>query len=172
MPAAQRLDDQEVLGARLRAVRQARGLSLRAVEIASGGAIDQNMLGAYERGEHAITAVRLVRLARLYNVSLEELFALADERWGSPVEQPPKKRSPRFDVARLGRVRRPEAKAVAHLAAAVQERRHRRVVDSIELRHDDLATVAMSFGLDVRSLIDVIRRTDALRHPQGRPAGS
>jgi hypothetical protein len=128
------------------------------------------MLGAYERGYHAITAVRLARLARLYDVSVEELLSPGDERWGEPAEPLTKERTIRFDVAKLGRVRRREAKAVARLAVAIQERRHRRVTDAIELRHDDLATVAASFGLDIRSLVDVVRRTDALRRPQGRPA--
>ena len=55
-------------GCPIHEAREARGLSLKAVEIASEGSIRASMLGAYERGKHSITARRLCRLARLYGV--------------------------------------------------------------------------------------------------------
>jgi two-component system chemotaxis response regulator CheY len=62
------------LGQRLREARQARGLSLLNVEVNSDGEFKASALGCYERGERAITAHRLARLAKLYGVGGGELF--------------------------------------------------------------------------------------------------
>lgn len=169
MPTARQLHDQSRLGARLRAARRARGLSLKDVQVAADGTIDSNMLGAYERGDHAITAVRLARLARLYGVSLEDLFSADDEHDLAVVGRSGSERAIRFDMSNLANARRREAKAVARLAETIRERRHRRNAAYIELRHDDLLTIASSFGLDVGSLVEVLQRTGALRRGSGRP---
>lgn len=58
-----------VVGARLRDARRRIGWSLADVEDASGGEFRASAVGAYERGERAISAVRLARLLRLYGVS-------------------------------------------------------------------------------------------------------
>lgn len=58
-----------VVGARLREARRRIGWSLADVENASGGEFRASAVGAYERGERAISAVRLARLLRLYGVS-------------------------------------------------------------------------------------------------------
>jgi ribosome-binding protein aMBF1 (putative translation factor) len=51
-------------GARLRAVRRQQHLSLHDVEVASNLEFKASVLGAYERGERAISVPRLQRLAR------------------------------------------------------------------------------------------------------------
>lgn len=58
-----------VVGARLRDARRRIGWSLADVEDASAGEFRASAVGAYERGERAISAVRLARLLRLYGVS-------------------------------------------------------------------------------------------------------
>lgn len=63
-----------VVGERLRAVRRQHQLSLQAVAAASGQEFRASALGAYERGERAISVPRLQRLARLYEVPVEELL--------------------------------------------------------------------------------------------------
>jgi transcriptional regulator with XRE-family HTH domain len=67
------------LGARLRAVRRQQRLSLHDVEVASDLEIKASVLGAYERGERAISVPRLQRLARLYKVPVAEMVP-GDER--------------------------------------------------------------------------------------------
>src|SRR5687767_3656282 len=62
------------VGERLRAVRKQKRLSLQAVEAASGQEFKASVLGAYERGERAISVPRLQRLAAFYAVPVDQLL--------------------------------------------------------------------------------------------------
>src|SRR5438094_2606904 len=62
------------VGERLRAVRKQKHLSLQAVEASSHQEFKASVLGAYERGERAISVPRLQRLARFYNVPVDQLL--------------------------------------------------------------------------------------------------
>ena len=55
-----------VVGERLRSIRRQKGLSLHDVEARSGMEFKASVLGAYERGERAISVPRLLRLAEIY----------------------------------------------------------------------------------------------------------
>src|SRR3954470_13724907 len=56
------------VGDRLRAIRRQKGLSLHDVEARSNMEFKASVLGAYERGERAISVPRLLRLADIYEV--------------------------------------------------------------------------------------------------------
>ena len=56
------------LGGRLRAARRQRGWSLGDVESSTGGEFKASVVGAYERGERAISVRRFVRLGEIYAV--------------------------------------------------------------------------------------------------------
>ncbi len=62
------------VGDRLRLVRKQKHMSLQAVESASQDEFKASVLGAYERGERAISVPRLQRLARFYNVPVDQLL--------------------------------------------------------------------------------------------------
>lgn len=62
------------LGGRLRAARRHRGLSLTEVEEMSHQEFKASVLGAYERGERALSVQRLVRLAALYDMPVKQLL--------------------------------------------------------------------------------------------------
>ncbi|MEX2658892.1 MAG: transcriptional regulator [Acidimicrobiales bacterium] len=62
------------VGARLRAIRKQKGLSLQEVEAVSDQEFKASVLGAYERGERAISVPRLQRLARQYSVPVDQLL--------------------------------------------------------------------------------------------------
>src|SRR3954469_5558237 len=77
------------VGERLRAIRKQKGLSLQEVEGASNQEFKASVLGAYERGERAISVPRLQRLARFYNVPVDQLLPrdLGPEApWGSDID--------------------------------------------------------------------------------------
>lgn len=63
-----------LLGERLRRVRQQQGLSLHEVEDRSRGELKASVVGAYERGERAVSITRLHRLADFYRVPVAELL--------------------------------------------------------------------------------------------------
>ena len=62
------------VGERLRSIRRQKGLSLQEAEEASEQEFKASVLGAYERGERAISVPRLQRLARFYNVPVDQLL--------------------------------------------------------------------------------------------------
>src|ERR1700726_452816 len=62
------------VGERLRNVRKQQRLSLQAGEAASREEFKASVLGAYERGERAISVPRLQRLAKFYNVPVDRLL--------------------------------------------------------------------------------------------------
>jgi transcriptional regulator with XRE-family HTH domain len=72
----------ESVGQRLRSIRKQRGLSLQDVEEISGREFKASVLGAYERGERALSLPRLQRLAAFFNVSAGQL--LPQEEAGEP----------------------------------------------------------------------------------------
>src|SRR5918999_3858535 len=66
------------VGERLRAIRRQKRLSLQDVEAASTQEFKASVLGAYERGERAISVPRLQRLARFYSVPVDQLLPRDD----------------------------------------------------------------------------------------------
>ncbi|HLU32353.1 MAG TPA: helix-turn-helix domain-containing protein [Acidimicrobiia bacterium] len=64
----------DALGVRLRAARRRKGMSLTQVEAVSRGEFKASVLGAYERGDRALSVRRLVRLAQLYGVHPGQLL--------------------------------------------------------------------------------------------------
>src|SRR5688500_9641715 len=62
------------VGERLRLIRKQKGLSLQEVEATSAQEFKASVLGAYERGERAISVPRLQRLAKFYTVPVDQLL--------------------------------------------------------------------------------------------------
>ena len=62
------------VGSRLRGIRRQKRLSLQDVEATSHQEFKASVLGAYERGERAISVPRLQRLARFYRVPVDQLL--------------------------------------------------------------------------------------------------
>jgi transcriptional regulator with XRE-family HTH domain len=62
------------LGERLRNVRQQQQLSLHDVEARSEGQLKASVVGAYERGERAVSVARLRTLAEFYHVPVSSLL--------------------------------------------------------------------------------------------------
>lgn len=64
------------LGTRLRAARRQRGWSLGEIEAFTEGQFKASVVGAYERGERAISVHRFVRLAEVYGVPAGDLLPI------------------------------------------------------------------------------------------------
>ena len=62
------------VGERLRAIRKQKRLSLHDVEAQSSQEFKASVLGAYERGERALSLPRLDRLAQCYRVPVDQLL--------------------------------------------------------------------------------------------------
>ena len=63
-----------LVGERLRNIRRQKNLSLQEVDSTSAHEFKASVLGAYERGERALSVPRLERLAKFYGVSIDQLL--------------------------------------------------------------------------------------------------
>lgn len=74
------------LGQRLRAARRQRGWSLGEIEAQTDGEFKASVVGAYERGERAISVQRFVRLAQIYGVPANELLPVPEPAAGLVID--------------------------------------------------------------------------------------
>ncbi len=74
------------LGGRLRAARRQRGWSLGEVESSTDGEFKASVVGAYERGERAISVSRLVSLSQIYGVDPASLLPAAVQERGVTID--------------------------------------------------------------------------------------
>ena len=113
------------VGERLRAIRRQKGLSLHDVEARSSLEFKASVLGAYERGERAISVPRLLRLAEIYEVPADQLAAARFRR----------RDQPRRELRRVGR----PGGHLRHRPRAPARRRRSRRADHLEVRVVDPA---------------------------------
>ena len=147
------------VGQRLRAVRKQRNLSLHAVEARSDGEFRASVLGAYERGERAISVSRLQRLATLYEVSVDGLLPgngeggiTLDLREGAVAGAPPSwpvtgDDGPPvvIDLDGLERLPADERELIGRYVGMIQVKRGDFTSRRIAIRKDDLRALAFLF---------------------------
>ncbi len=149
--------DGRQVGERLRAIRRQKGLSLHDVEARSGQEFKASVLGAYERGERAISVPRLLRLAELYRVPPDQL--LPRNLNGSDVEIDLTESSSlskgdgfTIDLVRLHETDDEDATVVARYAATIQLQRQDFNGQMLTIRNDDLRVLAAVMGRSIDEL--------------------
>ena len=144
--------DGRQVGERLRAIRRQKGLSLHDVEARSGQEFKASVLGAYERGERAISVPRLLRLAELYRVPPDQLLPRslgdADIDLTEPATSPAMNPGDSFtiDLVRLHEIDDDDAAVVARYAATIQLQRQDFNGQMLTIRNDDLRVLAAVMG--------------------------
>jgi|HubBroStandDraft_1064217.scaffolds.fasta_scaffold130687_1 transcriptional regulator with XRE-family HTH domain len=144
------------VGFQLRLVRQRLRLSLQAVEAMSEQEFKASVLGAYERGERAISVPRLQRLAKLYRVPVDNLL---------PVDPPVATSSSTgdgtgsdrsgegrmiLDLTRLDRVKEPERELLRRFVRMIQLQRQDTSSTRIIIRAEDLRSIDYLLGENQR----------------------
>jgi transcriptional regulator with XRE-family HTH domain len=153
------------VGSRLRAMRKQMRLSLQAVEAMSDQEFKASVLGAYERGERAISVPRLQRLAKLYDVPVDQLLpnddAMPGGRWGAsedaangrriaPVSTVPDKVA--IDLTKLHTVSGPERDLLRRFLSMIQVHRQDFNGRMITIRAEDVRAIACLFGVTPDSM--------------------
>ena len=158
------------VGARLRVVRNQLGLSLQAVEATSNQEFKASVLGAYERGERAVSVSRLQRLAKLYSVSVDQLLPHESDatRWwmnkdadgagaaGAAGAAHPERAAAQawqnsetvtIDLTRLRDVSGPERDLIRRFVSMIQVQRQDFNGQLITIRSSDVRAIACLFGM-------------------------
>ena len=141
------------VGSRLRAIRKQKRLSLQEVEASSGQEFKASVLGAYERGERAISVPRLQRLARFYNVPVDQLLprddadlgpdSVIDLERGAVLAARSNDDGPvTLDLVRLEGLGTPEAQVLGRYLGMIQVQRGDFNGRMLTVRRDDLRAIA------------------------------
>ena len=138
-----------LVGDRLRAIRRQKRLSLQEAEELSGQEFKSSVLGAYERGERAISVPRLHRLASVYQVPVDQLLPrdASDPRsegtyldlTTSPAPAP---RKIIIDLGRLDDIGGPTGEMMRRYLAMIQVQRQDFNGRVLTIRRDDLRAIA------------------------------
>ena len=145
------------VGERLRAIRRQKGLSLHDVEARSSLEFKASVLGAYERGERAISVPRLLRLAEIYEVPADQLLpreldgeiSLVDTAAGGAFDL-----NARFtiDLVRLHELDDPDAHILDRFATSLQRERQDFNGRMLTIRRSDLRVLASCMGRSLEEL--------------------
>jgi transcriptional regulator with XRE-family HTH domain len=140
---------QQALGARLRRIRAQQGLSLAQVEERSEGRWKAVVVGAYERGDRAVTIERLAALAAFYDVPIGHL--LPPESTAAPLDD---NVGVILDLTRLAEhdERTDAVGAIARFARRIQLQRGDHAGRVITLRDADVRTIALAAGVEPADL--------------------
>jgi transcriptional regulator with XRE-family HTH domain len=137
------------VGERLRAIRRQKRLSLQDVEAASDQEFKASVLGAYERGERAMSVPRLQRLARFYRVPVDQLLpgdeddpsgSVLDLRDSSSTARP--LRPLTIDLTRWTTVKLPSIDLLVRYLQLIQVQRQDFNGRMLTIRRDDLRAIA------------------------------
>ena len=167
---AARIAYARAVGARLRAMRKQMRLSLQAVEAMSEQEFKASVLGAYERGERAISVPRLQRLAKLYDVPVDQLLPPDDAamtRWGAggthrggrrrsapggPCQTASGTEKVAIDLTKLHTVSGPERDLLRRFLSMIQVHRQDFNGRMITIRAEDVRAIACLFGVTPDSM--------------------
>ncbi|MGH9207461.1 MAG: transcriptional regulator [Acidimicrobiales bacterium] len=166
---AARIAYARAVGARLRTMRKQMRLSLQAVEAMSEQEFKASVLGAYERGERAISVPRLQRLAKLYDVPVDQLLPPDDAtvtRWGAvgaaedvvplggrrAIQAGAGADKVAIDLTKLHTVSGPERDLLRRFLSMIQVHRQDFNGRMITIRAEDVRAIACLFGVTPDSM--------------------
>ncbi len=134
------------IGERLRVIRRQQGLSLHDVEARSGHEFKASVLGAYERGERALSVSRLLRLGDLYDVPPDQLLPRGTDVEIDLTQEPADGHTLTLDLVRLSQLKEPDAEVLARYASTIQLQRQDFNGRMLTIRRDDVRVLAAVLG--------------------------
>jgi transcriptional regulator with XRE-family HTH domain len=147
------------IGERLRVIRRQQGLSLHDVEARSGQEFKASVLGAYERGERALSVSRLLRLGELYDVPPDQLLPRGTDVEIDLTHDAIDGNTFTIDLVRLSQLEEPDAEVLARYASTIQLQRQDFNGRMLTIRRDDVRVLAAVLG---RTPDDLGQRLDEL----------
>ncbi len=139
------------VGERLRAIRRQKRMSLQDVEAESLHEFKASVLGAYERGERAISVPRLHRLAKFYNVPVSQLLPRSDDDSDLEGVDSREDSNVTIDLTRLESMQGPDAAMLTRYLSMIQMQRQDFNGRMLTIRRDDLRAIACILDTSVDS---------------------
>lgn len=140
------------VGEQLRKVRRQQQYSLQAVEAASSFEFKASVLGAYERGERAISVARLQRLAAFYRVPVDQLLPRSNGTANAAPVDPREKLT--LDLTRLDAAPAPFGEMLARYVEMIQIERQDFNRYVLTIRRDDVDAISRMVGTSSAELRD------------------
>ena len=137
------------LGERLRSIRRQKRLSLQEVEASTDNEFKASVLGAYERGERAISVQRLERLAHFYEVPVDQLLPRADTQ--EPREPSDSGNKLAIDLVKLAQMSGQPFEMMARFMRMIQVQRQDFNGRVLTIRRDDMRAIACILGVSQES---------------------
>jgi transcriptional regulator with XRE-family HTH domain len=139
------------VGDRLRLIRRQKRLSLQEVEAQSRQEFKASVLGAYERGERAISVPRLQRLARFYRVPVDQLLPYDED--DEPFDDESGRRlevetGAKIDLTKLENMDGQESETLARYLRMIQVQRQDFNGRVLTIRRDDMRAIAAILGVN------------------------
>jgi transcriptional regulator with XRE-family HTH domain len=150
----------ELVGEKLRRMRQERGLSLQEVCARSGGSFVVSTLSAYERGKRSLSLERLSELAAIYGQSPMSVLDLDGDNGlnrsatsGTPL---------RIRLDHLDKLAPEERRPLESYLAFLRELRNDPGREVLTIRKDDLAYLSALYGVRPQSLKSYLEKEGVL----------
>jgi transcriptional regulator with XRE-family HTH domain len=140
------------VGELLREVRKRRRLSLQDVEAQTGDEFKASVLGAYERGERALSLPRLDRLAEFYEVPIGRLVPGARLGVSAEDETPTTSAVLVLDVRRVSELEGPAGEVLARFVDELRARRGDLRGHRFALRASDAPAIAAMLDVPTEEL--------------------
>ena len=152
------------VGERLRVIRRQKRLSLQEVEASSTEEFKASVLGAYERGERAISVPRLERLAKFYNVPVDQLLPREDVTIPAEVESQQNKKLA-IDLLKLTQLSGQPFEMLTRFLKMIQVQRQDFNGKVITVRGDDTRAIAAMLDVPVDQVGQRLDALDLLYRP-------
>jgi len=156
------------VGERLRVIRKQKRMSLQEVEAQSKQEFKASVLGAYERGERALSVPRLDRLSQFYAVPVEQLLPreVTGTEAAAALASPTIKKLA-IDVAKLVQLKGAPFEMLARYLKLIQVQRQDFNGRVITVRGDDIRSIAAMLDVPVDQVAERLAALDLLFVPAG-----
>ena len=150
----------ELVGEKLRKLRQDRGLSLQEVCERSGGSFVVSTLSAYERGKRSLSLERLFELSSIYGQSPMSILDVEDD---PEFQRTLARNGPlRIRLSNLDRLNPEERRPLETYLGFLRELRNDPASELLTIRKDDLAYLSGLYGVRPQALKEYLENEGIL----------
>jgi transcriptional regulator with XRE-family HTH domain len=153
------------VGERLRVIRRQKRLSLQEVEANSNEEFKASVLGAYERGERAISVPRLERLAKFYSVPVDQLLPREEVHPVPEGESAAASKKLAVDLLKLSQLSGQPFEMLVRFLKMIQVQRQDFNGKVITVRGDDTRAIAAMLDVPVDQVGQRLDALDLLYRP-------